>query len=531
MKRRGLFFIHEIERRQLLFASVTAIVIVMPIILMVPLYFDDFGRSIKGSYEWTGDGRPFAEFIYRMLSFDSAHSTLTSPLGTLLCIPIIGFSSLLICRIFSNQKVWAGGLAAIFMFGQPYYIENLSYSYDAPLMCLAVFLAIAAAYTLVIKSSLYAFLLAIILSLGSISMYQPANTALWILVLFSILLPVPLLQSHGPLPRAPNLLLLPREHLGIRMKLFFQLLLCQLISFLVYKFVVLPNVTLEPYTKNYSAIAAFNNWPQALLSNSYSYLRLIYDQWAHSSFGQLFLVFLVVAGLSSALSSCISVQAHDVRPKWNLQLLLYLTALLISLFLVFAFSYGVGLILARPVFPPRTFIGVGAFMVSSALCATRGILLPGGLENNRHPIMKYFFDFMLLMIVSASAWACIFTSFAYANAYSSQESLNRYYVESIVQQVRHEGYGFNQLDEISIQGSSPYSPVVLNTFRTLPYLKSMIRPIRPISVDWLGHVRFKHYGFRPLKPSKPIEDAPIIVSNPTYELSVEKRRLMISFDH
>ena len=170
-------------------------------------------------------------------------------------------------------------------------------------------------------------------------------------------------------------------------------------------------------------------------------------------------------------------------------------------------------------------------MVSSALCATRGILLPGGLENNRHPIMKYFFDFMLLMIVSASAWACIFTSFAYANAYSSQESLNRYYVESIVQQVRHEGYGFNQLDEISILGSSPYSPVALNTFRTLPYLKSMIRPIRPISVDWLGHVRFKHYGFRPLKPSKPIEDAPIIVSNPTYEISVEKRRLMISFDH
>ena len=76
-----------LERNQLLAALLTASLLVLPIALHVPLYQDDFERAVNGMYYWSGDGRPLAEFIARLLALGSPQLALTSPLGTLLCVP------------------------------------------------------------------------------------------------------------------------------------------------------------------------------------------------------------------------------------------------------------------------------------------------------------------------------------------------------------------------------------------------------------------------------------------------------------
>ena len=42
-------------------ALVTAVVLVLPICLYVPLYQDDFERAVNGMYDWSGDGRALSD--------------------------------------------------------------------------------------------------------------------------------------------------------------------------------------------------------------------------------------------------------------------------------------------------------------------------------------------------------------------------------------------------------------------------------------------------------------------------------------
>ena len=133
------------EWNQLWAALVTAVVLVLPICLYVPLYQDDFERAVNGMYYWAGDGRPLSEFIARLLALGSPQLALTSPLGTVLCVPAMAFSALLFCRLLRHRRSWGAVLATMLLFGSPYFIENLSFSFDAPMMVLAVFFAIAAA--------------------------------------------------------------------------------------------------------------------------------------------------------------------------------------------------------------------------------------------------------------------------------------------------------------------------------------------------------------------------------------------------
>ena len=59
------------DRDQLLAALVVGLLLVFPLALKVPLFIDDFGRSLNGSYDWSKDGRPLAELMYRFLMLGS----------------------------------------------------------------------------------------------------------------------------------------------------------------------------------------------------------------------------------------------------------------------------------------------------------------------------------------------------------------------------------------------------------------------------------------------------------------------------
>ena len=65
------------ESNQLRAALVTALLLVLPICLSVPLYQDDFERAVNGMYYWAGDGRPLSEFIARLLALGSPQLALT----------------------------------------------------------------------------------------------------------------------------------------------------------------------------------------------------------------------------------------------------------------------------------------------------------------------------------------------------------------------------------------------------------------------------------------------------------------------
>ena len=128
------------DRGQLVVALWVGLLLVVPLALHAPLYFDDLGRSLNGSYGWSEDGRPLADFVSQLLLMGAPRTVLTSPLGLLVCLPAMAWTSWLFTRLFQHPRPWAAPLACMFLFGSPYFIENLSYSFDAPQMVLAVLL-------------------------------------------------------------------------------------------------------------------------------------------------------------------------------------------------------------------------------------------------------------------------------------------------------------------------------------------------------------------------------------------------------
>ena len=101
------------DRGQLVAALWVGLLLVVPLALKVPMFIDDFGRSLSGSYDWSKDGRPLAELIYQTLMLGSDRVVLTSPLGQLLCLPGMALSSLLLCRIVGHRAAWALSLIHI----------------------------------------------------------------------------------------------------------------------------------------------------------------------------------------------------------------------------------------------------------------------------------------------------------------------------------------------------------------------------------------------------------------------------------
>ena len=133
---------------RLLLALSMSVLVVLPLALKVPMYLDDYLRAVEGVSKWSGDGRPAASFLWTLITLNAPRLSLASPLGLLLCVPAFIGSGLLLCRTLRHRQVWGPAVVVGLLFACPYFLENLSFSFDAPLMVLAVLANLAAATVL-----------------------------------------------------------------------------------------------------------------------------------------------------------------------------------------------------------------------------------------------------------------------------------------------------------------------------------------------------------------------------------------------
>jgi hypothetical protein len=94
-----------------------------------------------------------------------------------------------------------------------------------------------------------------------------------------------------------------------------------------------------------------------------------------------------------------------------------------------------------------------------------------------------------LLVLVAAAWACITITYAYANAQSAQQALNQQVLQSVTQTLQQRGLRTADFDRVVITGKTPRAPVADNTFRTFPYLKRLVKPVKG---NWWGHIGLKH---------------------------------------
>ena len=136
------------------------------------------------------------------------------------------------------------------------------------------------------------------------------------------------------------------------------------------------------------------------------------------------------------------------------------------------------LLLADPVWAPRTFIGVGVSSACLALLATRD-----GFSDATSPLWRRALQALALLATAAALWACLHVLYVYANAQKAQQHVNRFVVTNLMRTLSQADVDPRWLNELDVEGTGPLSPIAQNSFRSVPFLSTLVHPL---SHRWLG---------------------------------------------
>jgi hypothetical protein len=132
------FFIKELTRRQAwLFFLFATFVYVLPLILADFPYIDDNWRSLSAGMAWAKEGRLFAELFYKALTFSNGAPNIF-PLPLLIATLAMSWALTSLTFHHFRQPTISCCLVLLPLFYNPFFLQNLTYQYDGPIMTLSV---------------------------------------------------------------------------------------------------------------------------------------------------------------------------------------------------------------------------------------------------------------------------------------------------------------------------------------------------------------------------------------------------------
>ena len=438
------------------------VLLIIPIALHIGLFNDDFGRAYFGATRWNTDGRIFSEFLYQFAHLGSNRSALEHPLGALLCLPLMLVGGFFNSLIFKRKSILWPGVLALLLFGQPYFLENLSYSFDAPLMVLAVSMCLIASWLCTLSNRKFYVLSAGTLVTLSLLIYQPANNAFWIPA--SLLL----ISKIGITRNAKNKINSHKLTSKIILK---NIISVELSSLLIYKILFAPFFRLSDYAKNAQKLPGAEDFLSNILNNLMGFIQHLLRDGFNSPLGVITTIYIFISAI--IISTCHS------RTKS--------IAKFILIFSVLVCSQGFMSALALKGLPPRTFIGFGVFLSTIMPIAWISTFEPRRSHDSKAVVRSVY-----IFVVGLLLWGLISCSFSYGSAFSSQAALNNYYRQVIANSIlKNKSYISGQIHSMSISGVSPSSLVATNIVKTYPFLKPMLIGF---GGDFRGINNFQEYG-------------------------------------
>ncbi len=329
-----------------LFAILLALyfLILYPILRANRYYNDDLKRALIGHTGWDSNGRPLTTLLMRLLQcYDSALVDI-SPLTQIGAVAVLAWVGVLIARRYVLRSPWLAALLVFPLGAQPFYLENLSYKFDALSMSIAIWLALLP--LLGIGRSRRGWWLGVLALFGSLGFYQPAIN----LYLIFILLDVALAQLRDD-PLRPWLkdLFLRVLQIGV--------------AVLAYQLII--GIHIHGWVGRESQkIHSLSQLP--LVANNiagfYRFIENCFDRQWWNYFLPLLLVlaaFPIVIGVGYAL------RQRQRHAPWITAALMICGALLPLLALLCL--AGPMLVLLTPEFEPRVMMGVGALLVAGLI--------------------------------------------------------------------------------------------------------------------------------------------------------------------
>jgi hypothetical protein len=143
---------------------------ILPILFADYPYIDDLSRAVLGLESWKEDGRPMTDLLYMVMTF-STSMTNVFPLPLLLSTVAMSFALKKLVEHYFPSPGFVECLVVLPLWFSPFFLQNLSYQYDAPGMTLGL---VAAIYAITAKpvSVVWKVLASALLIAVALSFYQ-----------------------------------------------------------------------------------------------------------------------------------------------------------------------------------------------------------------------------------------------------------------------------------------------------------------------------------------------------------------------
>ena len=346
------------------------------------LYNDDWRTSVM-DVSWNDNSRYLATFILNDLTTFGKGAVDSSPLLQILGVILVVASSLILIYLIRGKFDLIGVLASLPLGLSPHFLQNLSYKFDSLTMGFALFFAI---FPFLFKENRRIFVAVSVICLILMFMsYQAANGTYIVLSLY-FAFSAYFLEKRKFKDSA----------------IFLAICVANLIvASLIYKLVLVEPKPNNAYASD-AMIALNSHFFAGIWANLCAYITTIFNDLKQTPY--IWLIALM------CVFFVISVTIRTNRPK-----ILAICGAIAFLLLGICLSYGLYLVLEKPLFEPRAFYGFNAFI---AIISIANISLINRADS--HTIHK-FLHFTSATIAIITAYFLISFANIYGNALKKQD--------------------------------------------------------------------------------------------------------------
>jgi len=386
------------------------------------LYRDDIGRAILGSRLWFLGSRYVSE-IFSIFVHADANLTEISPLPQLLAILFITAASVLLVYVLTEKVTIIRLLASIPLGLSPFFLENLSYKFDAPYMALSILVSIVPFLFIARKK---AFLFVSIVSLLIMCMLYQAASGIYMMIIVVLCF---LYWNKGEKTIKEIF-----SFLGIAAFAFcFAMLLFRF-------FLMKPFPEYSPYAS--SAMLPASRIISGTLGNIKDHAMII-----NNDLGMIWKTGIVIVLLFFIIKSIYSSAQRKIFS-------FFISILVIAL--SFILSYGVYSVLTIPLYHPRALLGFGVFL--SIMC-----------------IIVSDFKKIAAVAVLALNWCFLIFAFSYGNALADQARYAEFRISILLHDLSALNFDRSEDDMlVQINNSIDFTPSVKNIAKHDPIIERLV---------------------------------------------------------
>ncbi|MDR0541836.1 MAG: glucosyltransferase domain-containing protein [Dysgonamonadaceae bacterium] len=407
------------------------------------VYNDDIIRTIYGGREWFGFSRYVSEYLSIFIHADTLMTDI-SPLPQLLAVLILAVSSVLLVYVLGNKKVTVVRLLASIPLGlSPYFLECLSYKYDAPYMALSL---LASIFPFLFIDYKKAFVFCSVISLLIMCMTYQAASGVYLLIVVMLCF-----QAWNDRQKTTKEILSMAKAAIVA----FGLTMIIFKLFLMRAFEGYVSGSVFPLPELISGVAM----------NIKQYLY-----WINSDFGLIWKVCIGIVLLFFVIKS-----VYASTQKKMISLAVSLVVIGLSLVL----SYGVYCLLQGPLYLPRALFGFGAWL--AILCI--------------YVVSNY--KKIAIIAVFALNWSFLVFAFSYGNASADQARYTNFRIGVLLHDLSAlypDGVRGDKM--LQFKNSIDYTPSVKNIARHYPVIERLI-PKREGEVFWFDYYCVEYFNYAP----------------------------------